>query len=151
MQLPGFVQCAHHRVCKLGCMHSLGAASFLFSFSVRLKDYFEQQFTSAFQSLETTEHRGNREHRVDFAARSTRLLISCFVGFLVFTSVLFVFLFVYVLQCEMPQEVARELAATAKALTAPGKGLLAADESTGKYGHRLFSCVIENLSIYFFL
>ena len=32
----------------------------------------------------------------------------------------------------MPQEVARELAATAKALTAPGKGLLAADESTGK-------------------
>lgn len=33
---------------------------------------------------------------------------------------------------ELPQDIAKELAATAKAIAAPGKGILAADESTGE-------------------
>ncbi|CDJ43237.1 Fructose-bisphosphate aldolase, related [Eimeria tenella] len=45
---------------------------------------------------------------------------------------------------ELPQDVAQELAATAKALAAPGKGLLAADESTGTIGKRFASIGVEN-------
>lgn len=32
---------------------------------------------------------------------------------------------------ELPQDIAKELAAMAKAIASPGKGILAADESTG--------------------
>ena len=39
---------------------------------------------------------------------------------------------------------AAELVATAKALAAPGKGILAADESTGTIGKRLGSIGVEN-------
>ncbi|CDJ50145.1 Fructose-bisphosphate aldolase, related [Eimeria brunetti] len=46
--------------------------------------------------------------------------------------------------CEMPEELRKELIATAKALTAPGKGLLAADESTGTIGKRFASIGVEN-------
>lgn len=36
---------------------------------------------------------------------------------------------------ELPQDIAKELAATAKAIASPGKGILAADESTGSPPH----------------
>ena len=39
---------------------------------------------------------------------------------------------------------AAELVATARALAAPGKGILAADESTGTIGKRLGSIGVEN-------
>ncbi|XP_061385337.1 fructose-bisphosphate aldolase 2-like [Danaus plexippus] len=42
------------------------------------------------------------------------------------------------------QEIAAELAATAKALATPGKGILAADESTGTIGKRFQSIKLEN-------
>lgn len=45
---------------------------------------------------------------------------------------------------ELPQEIAQELAANAKALAAPGKGLLAADESTGTIAKRFSSIGVEN-------
>ncbi|CDJ29479.1 fructose-1,6-bisphosphate aldolase, putative [Eimeria mitis] len=40
---------------------------------------------------------------------------------------------------ELPQDIAKELAATAKAIAAPGKGILAADESTGTIQKRFDS------------
>ena len=39
---------------------------------------------------------------------------------------------------------AAELAATAKAIAAPGKGILAADESTGTIGKRFAQINVEN-------
>ena len=39
---------------------------------------------------------------------------------------------------------AEELIATAKAITTPGKGILAADESTGTIGLRFDSIGVEN-------
>lgn len=38
------------------------------------------------------------------------------------------------LPCAAPVEFRKELAETAKAIVAPGKGILAADESTGTIG-----------------
>lgn len=45
---------------------------------------------------------------------------------------------------ELPQDVAKELAATAKAIAAPGKGILAADECTGTIQKRFNSINVEN-------
>lgn len=44
----------------------------------------------------------------------------------------------------LPQNIASELAATAKAIVAPGKGILAADESTGTIGKRFDAIKVEN-------
>jgi len=43
-----------------------------------------------------------------------------------------------------PVELQKELARIAKAIVAPGKGILAADESTGTMGKRLANCGLEN-------
>lgn len=43
-----------------------------------------------------------------------------------------------------PTAYAEELAATAKAIVAPGKGILAADESTGTIGKRFDGISVEN-------
>ncbi|CDJ65822.1 fructose-1,6-bisphosphate aldolase, putative [Eimeria necatrix] len=45
---------------------------------------------------------------------------------------------------ELPQDIAKELAATAKAIAAPGKGILAADESTGTIQKRFDSIKVKN-------
>ncbi|OEH77885.1 hypothetical protein cyc_05383 [Cyclospora cayetanensis] len=45
---------------------------------------------------------------------------------------------------ELPQSIANELAATAKAIAAPGKGILAADESTGTIQKRFDSIKLQN-------
>jgi len=42
------------------------------------------------------------------------------------------------------EELQQELAAIAKAIVAPGKGILAADESTGTMGKRLANCGLDN-------
>jgi len=42
------------------------------------------------------------------------------------------------------EELQQELAGIAKAIVAPGKGILAADESTGTMGKRLANCGLEN-------
>jgi len=42
------------------------------------------------------------------------------------------------------EELQKELAGIAKAIVAPGKGILAADESTGTMGKRLANCGLEN-------
>lgn len=44
----------------------------------------------------------------------------------------------------LPEDVQRELKATADAIVAPGKGILAADESTGTMGKRLTSIGVAN-------
>lgn len=44
----------------------------------------------------------------------------------------------------MPNKYAEELVQTARAIVAPGKGILAADESTGTVGKRLASIGVEN-------
>ncbi|KAL8272995.1 hypothetical protein Esti_003048 [Eimeria stiedai] len=45
---------------------------------------------------------------------------------------------------ELPQDIAAELASTAKAIAAPGKGILAADESTGTIQKRFNSIGVQN-------
>lgn len=45
---------------------------------------------------------------------------------------------------ELPQDIAKELAATAKAIASPGKGILAADESTGTIQKRFNSIKVQN-------
>ncbi|CDI83988.1 fructose-1,6-bisphosphate aldolase, putative [Eimeria acervulina] len=45
---------------------------------------------------------------------------------------------------ELPQDIAKELAATAKAIASPGKGILAADESTGTIQKRFDSIKVKN-------
>ena len=42
------------------------------------------------------------------------------------------------------EELQRELKEIASAIVAPGKGILAADESTGTMGKRLAGCGLEN-------
>ena len=44
----------------------------------------------------------------------------------------------------LTEERKKELAATARAIVAPGKGILAADESTGTIGKRLATIGLEN-------
>lgn len=43
-----------------------------------------------------------------------------------------------------PEKFRKELAATAAAICAPGKGILAADESTGTIGKRFTPIQVEN-------
>lgn len=43
------------------------------------------------------------------------------------------------------EEVQRELSSIAKAVVAPGKGILAADESTGTMGKRFANIGVENI------
>ncbi|KAI9138427.1 fructose-bisphosphate aldolase [Paraphysoderma sedebokerense] len=47
--------------------------------------------------------------------------------------------------CAAPPKFREELAATAKAIVAPGKGILAADESTGTIGKRFSAINVENV------